>query len=212
MNYCPKCGNKLNEDDKFCSNCGEPIVLGEEKKTNRCNTSAGKEFFNSTYKPDYSANAESTHPLAKTGFILSLVALGIFALLIVIIAMYYNQEEIPAIIALALAGLILIGMIIGIASLGVSIPGYILTKKRNYSKKIAVASLVLSIIVCTIILIVYIEPTALPVKYLLVTRTFFNLIISLALIIIRGNSIQIITLKVSQMDRAKALIITAING
>ena len=41
MNYCPKCGNKLNENDKFWSNCGEKIEVEV-----RTSSSAGKDFFN----------------------------------------------------------------------------------------------------------------------------------------------------------------------
>ena len=151
MNFCPKCGNKLNENDRFCSNCGEEVVI---KATN---TSAGKDFFNSTCAPNQQMiNNTNTHPLAKASFILSLVSIGMFVIIFIIFGIYYNEESVDSGIILLLSGTVLIGMLTGIAALGTAIPGFILTKKRNHPKKIAITALVLSIIVCTFIMIIYV--------------------------------------------------------
>lgn len=31
MKFCPKCGNKLNENDRYCTKCGNPINMEIEK-------------------------------------------------------------------------------------------------------------------------------------------------------------------------------------
>lgn len=54
MNFCPKCGNEINEDEKFCPSCGakideendgllvEEVVENTEKSVPKCFTIFGK--------------------------------------------------------------------------------------------------------------------------------------------------------------------------
>lgn len=58
MNYCSKCGEKLEEGSKFCSKCG---TLVENVAQNAV-----------TFVP--MENSNKTNPLAITGFVISLVS------------------------------------------------------------------------------------------------------------------------------------------
>ena len=67
MNYCPKCGNKINDGDKFCSNCGYKVEVVIERN-------------NDYYSNNYIANRISyeTPGASKVAFILSLIGLALF--------------------------------------------------------------------------------------------------------------------------------------
>lgn len=152
MNYCPKCGNKLNENDKFCSNCGEKIEVEV-----RTSSSAGKDFFNSTYTPTPTQTVDKTKtlPLAKVAFILSLTSIGLIILFVVFAALSYCVNDESRIFDIFGVLSLLFGIILGMSSLGLAIPGFILTRKRNYPRPIAIAALVLAIIITAIFLIFY---------------------------------------------------------
>ena len=152
MNYCPKCGNKLNENDKFCSNCGYKIE-SEEVETKEM---TGKDFFNSTYTPTPSNEIHTkTHPLAKASFILCFISIGSIALLFILTAISSTIDGSQAVITLFGVLSILFGILAGAASLGTAIPGFIITKKRNYPKPIALAALIIAIIICAVMFFFY---------------------------------------------------------
>lgn len=153
MNFCPKCGNKLNENDKFCSNCGYKI----ESEEVEAKEMTGKDFFNSTYTPTPSNETHTkTHPLAKAGFILSLVSMGLFLLLFIIIGAFYNESELSYGISALIYLTVIFFMFTGFAALGTSIPGFIISKKRKYPTGIALAGIIISGIIVAFLFIIYI--------------------------------------------------------
>ena len=145
MNYCPKCGTKLNAEDKFCSGCGATIkdgVVEEREQT--------EEFYNPKSTQQQVVYTTS-HPLAKMGFVFSLISFGLIILfLLLCVARVAASSSVNTIDAIAIISL-MVGIVLGLVSLGLAIPGFIISTKRKYPKKIAIAGLVLSIIVCAFI-------------------------------------------------------------
>ena len=154
MNYCPKCGMKLNEGDLFCSNCGYKIEANEKEVEEKELT--GKDFFNSTYTPEATEPNKKSHPLAKAGFILSLVSMGLFVLLFIIIGAFYNESELSYGISALIYLTVIFFMFTGFAALGTSIPGFIVSKKRKYHTGIALAGIIISGIIVVFLFIIYI--------------------------------------------------------
>ncbi len=80
MNYCPHCGNKIEESDTYCSRCGQKI----EKNNGPVNL-ATKDYNNNKYeskqspkfaKVDSSLDKPDTfHVLAKVFIVLSMIFL-----------------------------------------------------------------------------------------------------------------------------------------
>ena len=61
MNYCPKCGNKINDGDKFCSNCGYKVEVVIERND---------DYYSNNYIKNRVSNTPSG--ASKTAFILSI--------------------------------------------------------------------------------------------------------------------------------------------
>ena len=149
MSYCPKCGAKIEDGDLYCYSCGYKVGDGEAPAWADKNTQY-------TEKPviDYEKNKELTHPVAKAGFILSIIGLGLMVVGFIVYIIAYNRSD-ERIGSLG-SSLFTFGLVGGCVALGLSIGGFVMTKKKGFKKTIATAALVLSIIAVAIVLVYYI--------------------------------------------------------
>ena len=143
MSYCTKCGNELKDGDLFCSKCGAKVELIEVKED--------------IFSDNYNTNRVSytTHKCSKIGLILAIIGLVFFVIFVAVVAKYYHYYELPKNVVSVLALLMLATFVLGGASLGLSIPGFIISKKRKIKSGVAITALILSIILGAIILILY---------------------------------------------------------
>ncbi len=146
MSYCPKCGAKVEEGDLFCYSCGYKVGSGDTPESADENVE----------RPgiDYSENETKTYSLSKAGFIMSIVSLGLIALGFIGAILAYNSM-LDALYRLS-ETIFYLGLLGGAVSLGLAIPGFVITKKKCYKKTIAVAALVLAIIAAALLLTYYI--------------------------------------------------------
>lgn len=150
MGFCPKCGTRLEDGDLFCPNCGNKVEKRETPVVEEHNDDFS---FEKRQYQQQSIPLSGSHVLSKVGLILGLISLILIIIIFIVCAQYYNKyiedsEE-------ALLGLVIIfAFLTGVASLGTSIPGLILTKKRNGNLGIAVTALVIACIVGAFILLV----------------------------------------------------------
>lgn len=142
MKFCTKCGNVLNDDDKFCGRCGAKV---EDKEPRQFGV---EDIYSNNYadKKEYTSNTAG-----KIGFILSIVGLVLFNAMMFMIG--FGDDDFPAtlfvlcyLLLLALTG----------ASLGTAIPGFVISRKRKANKKIAVAGFVLALILVTCMIFLYV--------------------------------------------------------
>ncbi|MBP5446269.1 MAG: zinc-ribbon domain-containing protein [Acholeplasmatales bacterium] len=149
MGFCPKCGTRLEDGDLFCPNCGNKVEKRETPVVEEHNDDFS---FEKRQQPTI-IPLSGSHILSKVGLILGLISLILIIIIFIVSAQYYNKyiEDSEA----ALLGLaIIFAFLTGVASLGTSIPGLILTKKRNGNLGIAVTALVIACIVGAFILFV----------------------------------------------------------
>ena len=142
MNYCPKCGNKLNEDDKFCSNCGEEIVEIESTSSLKENDS-----FDEGNKTTVVETKRKT-TLSLAGLIVSIVAIAILVACICSIVAAYNDDSKG--VSLLPVFFIVISFIPTAASLGLTIPGFILAKRRKIKSSLPIVALVFACVAASI--------------------------------------------------------------
>lgn len=161
MGFCTKCGTKLNDGDLFCPNCGNRVEREEEIKQNYYG-----DINNFPTKQSVAPvvdNSNRAHPLAKSGLILSIVSIALivigFGLAFVAVALQDRGIYITTVLGM------LFGMIGCVVSLGISIPGFVITKKRGYAKGVAIAALVLSIICVSVLLCFYVYSEATSTVY-----------------------------------------------
>ena len=153
MAFCPKCGTKLNDGDLFCHNCGAHVDFvkpqQEEKYYGDIDNFPTKKAPSSPVD-----NSNRANPLAKAGLIISIISISLMVIFFISLGFDFGEES-RDLAVIAVASL-LFGMIGCSAALGLSIPGLILTKKRGYSKGVAIAALVLSIICVILFLACYV--------------------------------------------------------
>ena len=88
--YCAKCGKKLEENQKFCSGCGQPVKEVKQAENNRQNKSQMKkeQFENEgNYHRKYSENTIQKQPTK------ALVIEGFGILLLVITRMLDQSRD-----------------------------------------------------------------------------------------------------------------------
>lgn len=152
MGFCTKCGTKLNDGDVFCPNCGSK-VQGENDELEYKAYGDINNF--PTTKPQENVdNSNNTLPLAKGGFIMSVISLSMTALGFVGAIIAYNAEQ-ESLYSISML-MFYLGLIGGVVSLGLAIPGFIITKKKGFKKVLAIAGLVLAIIAVSLLLVYYI--------------------------------------------------------
>ena len=152
MGFCTKCGTKLNDGDLFCPNCGTRVERAEETNNNYYGDI--NNFPTKNAVVPVIDNSNRSHPLARAGLIVSLLGLGLIGLFFLIFGFAYGEQDRGLAV---LASLCLVFGVVGCAiSLGLAIPGFIITKKRGYAKGVAIAGLVLAIICASLFLIGYI--------------------------------------------------------
>lgn len=82
-NFCKNCGNKLNEEDKFCLKCGAAVEENSPKSTNEQQTNIPN---NNTAQNDNAMETTKTNAAAVGGFVCSLVGILIFGIIMGILA------------------------------------------------------------------------------------------------------------------------------
>ena len=140
MNYCPKCGNKINDGDKFCSNCGYKVEVVIERND---------DYYSNNYIKNRVSNTPSG--ASKTAFILSIIGIVLFLIEIFIIG--FADEMFPASIFILF---FMLDCALAIASLATAIPGFVSARKNNIKSKIVIAAFVLSIILISMVMFLYI--------------------------------------------------------
>ncbi len=153
MSYCPKCGAKIEDGDLFCYSCGYKVGNGEVPEGAVSNQQYVEQY---SAKPviDYEKNKELTHPLAKAGFIMSIISLGLTALGFIGAILAYNSM-LEGLYKLS-STIFYLGLLGGAVSLGLAIPGFVLTKKKGFKQTIAIAGLVLAIIAVALLIVYYV--------------------------------------------------------
>lgn len=136
MNFCPKCGKKLEETSHFCPNCGFNIDSRESVENNANVVLENPRPIVPLTKP---------HMLSVIGLILGGIAFVVMLILGIYIAINYDKRVGPG------AGILIvmstmIFFVFGVASLGLAIPGFIITKKRMGPKLVAVIALIIGIL------------------------------------------------------------------
>ena len=149
MPYCPKCGAKVEDGDLYCYGCGYKLSGGEPQPDKYRNYTVSEER-----RPNYETNHGMVQPLSKVGFILSLIAIGLFVVSFLIAGFAYESNDKGLALLFLLS--LLFAVIFTEISLGLSIPGLIITRKREYRKGIAVAALILAIIAEIAVAILYV--------------------------------------------------------
>ena len=138
MNFCPKCGFKLNEGSKFCPNCGAKLdnmengdIYREYSYNNRVNNIVP---------------LEGTHKLSKISLVFGIITLSTVLFIFLLIAVAGDQPIGPG--GRIMLVFLMVGPIIfSFLSIGLAIPGFVITKRRNRATGVAIASLVISIII-----------------------------------------------------------------
>jgi len=133
MGFCPKCGTKVEDGSSYCPNCGYELNGGVKNNTN-----------NSIFvqKPAFTNNQSNeyfTLPLSKAALVIAAISLSVTVL--GFISMF------ASIVTASIFYLIYtLGVIGGIVSLSLSIPGLIISSVKKYNKSPAITALILSII------------------------------------------------------------------
>lgn len=149
MNYCPKCGNKLNENDKFCCKCGERVAI--KATTNSLRENNYYEVEGETY-----VEAKGKNGLSIAGLIVSIVAIVILVLCVTLLFASYNNDSGKKGVSLLPVLLIMASFIPTAASLGLSIPGFILSKRRRIKSALPAISLSFACIAASIFLTLFV--------------------------------------------------------
>lgn len=150
MNYCPNCGNKLNENDKFCSNCGYKLEESNDSSENIYGEVIIKQ------EPKKVEPLTKKHSLSIVGFIFGIISLCLLIIAFVIIGIYHDSYQIPTVPAFIGGLCIIFTFITGAAALGTSIPGLVISKRRNGPCGFAIAALIVSAIPCAVVLVLMI--------------------------------------------------------
>lgn len=150
MNFCPKCGNKLNNQDLFCSNCGAKI---EDRVQQVVSQSPGKDFFNSTCEPTV-VETKGSPVLSTVSLILSITGIACLIACFAIAIAAYGDATNTQVLFFTL--LFMVSFVLSAVSLGLGIPGFVLSKKRRIKSAMAIAALVVSCIAVSLFLVLYI--------------------------------------------------------
>lgn len=150
MSFCSKCGAKLNDGDLFCHNCGAQV----DAKPQQEKYYGDIDNFPTKKAPVTINNSNVSHPLAKAGLIVSIIGLALMGLFFVTLGFAYGEQSTDLLLISTLS--LLFGIVGCVVSLGLAIPGFILTKKRGYAKGVAIAALILAIICVVLFLACYI--------------------------------------------------------
>ena len=149
MGFCPKCGAKAVDGSLYCPGCGYKLAGGEApEKTRNINNNNGSIFAQRPVTNTVQNNQYFTHPLAKAALVMSIICLSM-------IVFGFLCAFVPGLAGLG-ALMFVLGILGGIVSLGLSIPGLIITSKRKYKSSPAVAALILSIISVTLLIVLYV--------------------------------------------------------
>ena len=150
MSFCSKCGAKLNDGDLFCHNCGAQVDVKPQQEKYYGDI----DNFPTKKAPVTINNSNVSHPLAKAGLIVSIIGLALMGLFFVTLGFAYGEQSTDLLLISTLS--LLFGIVGCVVSLGLAIPGFILTKKRGYAKGVAIAALILAIICVVLFLACYI--------------------------------------------------------
>ncbi len=144
MKYCTKCGREINDDDKFCPNCGFEITRYTIKE-------------NDVYSDNYSDRRYlKIHPCIKLSLLFSIVGYGLFLIFITLVLRNFHNSELPALTLLIIELSYLFSLIFGIAAVGSGIPGFIISKIRKVKSKKPFFILLLSISLTILLVAVYV--------------------------------------------------------
>ena len=144
MKYCTKCGSVINDDDKFCPNCGCEITRYTIKE-------------NDVYSDNYSDRRYlKIHPCIKLCLLFSIVGYGLFLIFITLVLRNFHNSELPALTLLIIKLSYLFSLIFGIAAVGSGIPGFIFSKIRKVKSKKPFFILLLSISLTILLVAVYV--------------------------------------------------------
>ena len=146
MNYCPNCGNILNENDKFCSNCGYRLDESVDSTENIYGEVIVKQA------PKEIEPLTKKHALSMVGFIFGIVSIVLLIIVFVLIGMYYDRD-IPLELSFVGGLCAMFAFVCAAVGVGTSIPGLVISKKRNGPLGFAITSVVISGIPCLIVLI-----------------------------------------------------------
>ena len=133
MGFCPKCGTKVEDGSSYCPSCGYELNGGVKNNTNNSIFAQRPAFTNNQ------SNEYFTHPLAKAALVIAAISLSVTVL--GFISMF------ASIVTASIFYLIYtLGILGGVVSLCLSIPGLIISSVKKYNKSPAIIALILSII------------------------------------------------------------------
>ena len=92
--YCKYCGNNIDENSKFCSNCGANIEaepVGNTSSESSPYYSAPDQSQYANYTPTYSQNPNEGQSLAIAGFVCSLVSIFCCSIILGIIGIVLSN-------------------------------------------------------------------------------------------------------------------------
>lgn len=144
MKYCTKCGREINDDDKFCPNCGFEITRYTIKE-------------NDVYSDNYSDRRYlKIHPCTNLSLIFSIIGYGLFFILIALVLRNFHNSELPKLTLLIIVLSYFFSLISSIAAVGTGIPGFISSKIRKIESKRPFVVLIISIILAITLVALYV--------------------------------------------------------
>lgn len=92
--YCKYCGNDIDENSKFCPNCGANIEAEQVENTSSESTSYSAPDYSQSqyanYTPTYTQNPNEGQGLAIAGFVCSLVSIFCFGIILGILGIVFS--------------------------------------------------------------------------------------------------------------------------
>ena len=150
MRFCTKCGHELNDGDLFCANCGAKI--NDDSKP----TVKDDDYYSNNYIYDRPKVSYKTHPCSKIALVLSILGFAIFGAQLVLVGIYSWEDNIPYYATTIFALLMLLLLTCSITALATGIPGFAISRKHGLKSGITIASFVLSIILASILFVLYV--------------------------------------------------------
>ena len=93
--YCKYCGNNIDENSKFCPNCGANIEAEQVGNTSSESTAYSAPDYSQSqyanYTPTYTQNPNEGQGLAIAGFVCSLVSIFCFGIILGIIGIVLSN-------------------------------------------------------------------------------------------------------------------------